>query len=103
MGNIYANEALFLTGIRPDRPAGSISRKRYGVLADNVKRVLEKAIQAGGTTVRDFVREDGSAGYFRQELLAYGRGGEPCVTCGRKLREIVLGQRATIFCTRCQS
>ena len=103
VGNIYANEALFLTGIRPDRPAGSISRKRYGVLADNVKRVLEKAIQAGGTTLRDFVREDGSAGYFRQELLAYGRGGEPCVTCGRKLREIVLGQRATIFCTRCQS
>ena len=103
VGNIYANEALFLTGIRPDRPAGSVSRKRYAALADNVKRVLEKAIKAGGTTLRDFVREDGSAGYFSQELLAYGRGGEPCVTCGRKLREMVLGQRATVFCTRCQS
>ena len=103
VGNIYANEALFLSGIRPDRPAGSISRKRYAALADNVKVVLRKAIEAGGTTLRDFVREDGSAGYFRHELLAYGRGGEPCLACGRKLKEVVLGQRATVFCTRCQS
>lgn len=103
VGNIYANEALYLTGIRPDRPAGGISRKRYRALADHVKEVLQKAIRAGGTTLRDFVREDGTAGYFRNELLAYGRGGEPCFSCGRRLKEVVLGQRATVFCTRCQS
>ena len=103
VGNIYANEALYLTGIRPDRPAGGISRKRYRSLAEHVKEVLQKAIEAGGTTLRDFVREDGTAGYFRHELLAYGRGGQPCFACGRKMKEVVLGQRATVFCTRCQS
>jgi len=102
VGNIYANEALFAAGIRPDRLAGTISRARYDRLAEAVKRVLAKAIEAGGTTLRDFVREDGSPGYFRHELEVYGRGGEPCVTCGRPLREIRLAQRTTVFCARCQ-
>ncbi len=102
VGNIYANEALYFAGIRPDRPAGRVSRSRYLTLGQEIKRVLEKAILAGGTTLRDFVREDGSAGYFSQALHVYGRGGEPCKSCGRSLREIVLGQRATVFCTRCQ-
>ena len=102
VGNIYANEALFMSGIRPERQVTGISRARYINLADNIRRVLSKAIDMGGTTLRDFVREDGSPGYFRQQLSVYGRCGEACVSCGRKLREIRLGGRTTVFCTRCQ-
>ncbi|MCB1691297.1 MAG: bifunctional DNA-formamidopyrimidine glycosylase/DNA-(apurinic or apyrimidinic site) lyase [Pseudomonadales bacterium] len=102
VGNIYANEALFAAGIRPTRLAGTISRARYERLAGAIKTVLSRAIEAGGTTLRDFVREDGSPGYFRMDLKAYGRGGEPCIECGRRLAEIRLGQRTTVFCTRCQ-
>lgn len=103
VGNIYANEALFLAGIRPDREAGSISRKRYQALAGHIRAVLGNAIASGGTTLRDFVREDGSPGYFKQQLGVYGKAGEPCGRCGRKLIESRLGQRTTVFCTRCQS
>ena len=102
VGNIYANEALFQAGIRPGRLAGRISRTRYLRLAQEVRDVLAKAIAAGGTTLRDFVREDGSPGYFRHDLKVYGRGGEPCVTCSRPLTEIRLGQRTTVFCRQCQ-
>ena len=102
VGNIYANEALFLAGIRPERLAGKISRQRYLRLAGFIRQVLGNAIDSGGTTLRDFLREDGSPGYFKQQLLAYGRGGEPCTACGRPLKEIRLGQRTTVFCTRCQ-
>ena len=102
VGNIYANESLFMSGIRPGRSAGSISRDRYRKLADNISRVLLRAIEEGGTTLRDFVHEDGSPGYFRQQLLVYGRAGEPCRQCGRELKDTRLGQRATVFCTRCQ-
>lgn len=103
VGNIYANESLFLSGIRPERKAGSISRKRFMVLAANIKLVLAAAIEAGGTTLRDFVKEDGNPGYFRHELKVYGRGGEPCVKCTAPLKEIRLGQRTTVFCVSCQS
>ena len=102
VGNIYANEALFRSGIRPSRLAGSILRARYENLAANIKAVLSKAIESGGTTLRDFVREDGSPGYFSQELAVYGRADEPCNNCGRKLVESRLGNRSTVFCTRCQ-
>ena len=102
VGNIYANESLFLSSIRPDRLASSISRRRYRVLARHVRSVLQSAIDQGGTTLRDFVREDGSPGYFRQQLLVYGRAGEPCKQCGRRLSDSRLGNRATVFCTRCQ-
>ena len=102
VGNIYANEALFLAGIRPERLAGKISRQRYLRLAGFIRQVLGNAIDSGGTTLRDFLREDGSPGYFKQQLLVYGRGGEPCTACGRPLKEIRLGQRTTVFCTRCQ-
>ena len=103
VGNIYANEALFAAGIKPDRKAGSISKKRYEKLGLEIKYVLAKAIEAGGTTLKDFVREDGQPGYFKQELKVYGRGTEPCVNCGSVLRESRLGQRATVFCTKCQT
>ena len=102
VGNIYANEALYLAGIRPDRAAGRISAGRYQLLALRIKEVLARAIESGGTTLRDFVREDGSPGYFKQQLNVYDRGGEPCLNCRRTLVEVRLGNRTTVFCTRCQ-
>ncbi len=102
VGNIYANEALFAAGIRPDRASGRISKQRYQVLADEVKKVLAKAIEQGGTTLRDFVGGDGRPGYFKQSLKVYGRGGQPCITCDHTLIETRLGQRSTVYCRQCQ-
>ncbi|WP_213662428.1 bifunctional DNA-formamidopyrimidine glycosylase/DNA-(apurinic or apyrimidinic site) lyase [Stutzerimonas stutzeri] len=102
VGNIYASEALFAAGIDPRRPAGGISRARYVKLADEIKRILALAIERGGTTLRDFVGGDGKPGYFQQELFVYGRGGEFCKHCGTTLREVRLGQRASVYCSRCQ-
>ena len=102
VGNIYASEALFHAGIHPKRAAGSISRARYAKLADDVKRVLEYSIKRGGTTLRDFISPDGAPGYFEQELFVYGRAGEPCKVCGTKIRAVVIGQRSTFYCPRCQ-
>ncbi len=102
VGNIYANEALFSAGIRPDRAAGKVSRARYAALVDEIKRVLARSITQGGTTLRDFVGGDGNPGYFRQQLNVYGRGGEACAICGTTLREIRLAQRSTVFCGACQ-
>ncbi len=102
VGNIYANEALFQAGIRPDRSAGQISRVRYKRLADAVREILHKAIAAGGTTISDFNQADGKPGYFAQQLQVYGRGGEACPACGRPIFAIRLGQRSTFFCHHCQ-
>ena len=102
VGNIYANEALFAAGIRPDRAAGKISLARYERLVDEVKRVLARSITQGGTTLRDFVGGDGKPGYFRQQLLVYGRGGEACRQCAAELIEVRLGQRSTVYCRNCQ-
>ncbi len=102
VGNIYANEALFLAGIRPDRSAGRISQARYERLADCIKQVLTSAIEQGGTTLRDFVGSDGKPGYFVQQLNVYGRGGQPCKNCDTTLKEQRLGQRTTVYCVTCQ-
>ncbi|MES2818891.1 MAG: bifunctional DNA-formamidopyrimidine glycosylase/DNA-(apurinic or apyrimidinic site) lyase [Pseudomonadota bacterium] len=102
VGNIYASEALFAAGIDPRREAGSLSRARYVRLADEIKRILAHAIARGGTTLRDFVGGDGLPGYFQQELFVYGRGGAFCKTCGGTLRDVRLGQRASVYCPRCQ-
>jgi len=102
VGNIYASEALFRSGIRPDRAAGRISLQRYQLLAGHIKEVLRSAIMQGGTTLRDFVNGNGEPGYFQQTLNVYGRGGEPCHNCAKHLKEIRLGQRSTVFCTACQ-
>lgn len=102
VGNIYANEALYCAGIRPDRAAGRISRTRYEALVVAIKEVLASAIIGGGTTLRDFVDGDGKPGYFSQQLLVYGRGGEPCDGCGATLREIRQSQRSSVFCIQCQ-
>jgi len=102
VGNIYASEALFAARIRPTRAAGSISRAGYATLAGEIRRILAAAIARGGTTLRDFLRPDGEPGYFEQELFVYGRQGEPCKICDTPIRAIVLGQRSTFYCPRCQ-
>jgi formamidopyrimidine-DNA glycosylase len=102
VGNIYAAEALFEAGISPLRAAGKVSRDRYALLAAAVKRILAYAIERGGTTLRDFINPDGEPGYFELELLAYGRGGEPCPRCRRPLKQAAIGQRATVWCGHCQ-
>ena len=102
VGNIYANEALFVAGVHPLRAAGEVSREEYRVLAKGIKQVLRHAISRGGTTLRDFVAEDGRPGYFQQQLKVYGREGEACRRCGQGLEGLRLGQRATYFCRRCQ-
>ncbi len=102
VGNIYAAEALFEAGIHPLREAGKVGRERHARLAAAVKRILAHAIERGGTTLRDFISPDGLPGYFEQELLVYGRGGEPCKRCGTTLKEARIGQRASVWCPRCQ-
>jgi formamidopyrimidine-DNA glycosylase len=102
VGNIYAAEALFEAGVSPLRAAGKVSRERYALLAAAVKRILAYAIERGGTTLRDFINPDGEPGYFELELLAYGRGGEPCPRCRRPLKQAAIGQRATVWCGHCQ-
>ncbi|MBF2755054.1 MAG: bifunctional DNA-formamidopyrimidine glycosylase/DNA-(apurinic or apyrimidinic site) lyase [Gammaproteobacteria bacterium AqS3] len=102
IGNIYAAEALFLAGIRPSARSGSISKARLGQLVKHCKAVLRRAIRRGGTTLRDFVNPDGSAGYFAQTLWVYGRMGEPCRVCRTPLKNAVLGSRQTVYCPSCQ-
>lgn len=102
VGNIYASESLFLAGINPKRAAGRISRERYGRLAEAIKAVLARAIEAGGTTLRDFVGGDGKPGYFAQQLNVYGRDAEPCPSCGALIHRVTLAQRSTFYCPHCQ-
>ncbi|PVY77640.1 DNA-(apurinic or apyrimidinic site) lyase [Tamilnaduibacter salinus] len=102
VGNIYACEALFMAGIHPQRAAGRVSQERYRRLVSAIRDILSAAILDGGTTLRDFVNSEGKPGYFAQSLSVYGRGGEPCHHCGRPLRDRRLGQRATVYCPRCQ-
>ena len=102
IGNIYASESLFRAGIDPRTAAGRISLKRLVRLVQAIKATLAAAIDAGGSSLRDFIRSDGSSGYFQQQYFVYGRGGQPCRVCGRPIRERRQGQRATFFCMRCQ-
>lgn len=102
VGNIYACEALFMAGIQPKRAAGKVSSKRLEVLVEAIKDRLAAAIESGGTTLRDFVREDGQPGYFKQELMVYGREGESCRKCKTVIKRCIIGQRSTFYCTKCQ-
>ncbi|MGJ8654328.1 MAG: bifunctional DNA-formamidopyrimidine glycosylase/DNA-(apurinic or apyrimidinic site) lyase [Opitutaceae bacterium] len=102
VGNIYANEALFMSGIDPRRAAGKVSRARYLQLAENIKKVLAQAIEQGGTTLRDFMGADGKPGYFRIQLKVYGKAGEDCPTCGTAIRSLNIGQRNSFYCPKCQ-
>lgn len=102
VGNIYANESLFRAGINPRTRAGRISITRSAKLVDTIKDTLEAAIRAGGSSLRDFVQSDGSSGYFQQNYWVYDRAGEKCRRCGTQIRRVLMGQRATFYCTVCQ-
>ena len=102
IGNIYANEALFMAGILPTRQAGKVSLARYQKLAECIRVILQHAITQGGTTLRDFVNEAGKPGYFQQQLKVYGRAGLPCTHCLQPLTETRLANRSTVFCGACQ-
>jgi len=102
VGNIYANEALFLSGIHPQRAAGDLSLTQMKELIIVIKQVLTSAIEIGGTTLKDFVGHDGKPGYFKQQLNVYDRGGEACYQCGSELQAIRQNNRATVYCPRCQ-
>jgi formamidopyrimidine-DNA glycosylase len=102
IGNIYASESLFRAGIDPRTAAGRVSLKRLERLVPAIKATLTAAIAAGGSSLRDFIHSDGSSGYFQQQYFVYGRGGDPCRVCGREIRELRQGQRATFFCAGCQ-
>ena len=103
VGNIYASEALFRAGIHPRRAAGRIALRRYRSLAEAVRCVLREAIDAGGTTLRDFADASGRPGYFVQSLDVYGRAGDACCRCGSEIRRSVIGQRASYHCPNCQT
>jgi formamidopyrimidine-DNA glycosylase len=102
VGNIYANEALFMARILPTRHAGDLSLTDCEKLVSCIREVLARAIENGGTTLRDFVNADGKSGYFQQQLHVYGRGKLPCSQCTQPLQEIRLANRSTVFCSQCQ-
>ena len=102
VGNIYANESLFLAGIRPSRAAGRLTQTQCEALVRTIRQTLNRAIKAGGTTLRDFRQASGQPGYFQLSLHVYGREGEPCPTCGTPIRARRQGQRTAFFCPKCQ-
>ena len=103
VGNIYASESLFRAGIRPGRAAGRVSLSQFQRLLDAIRKVLSEAIDAGGTTLRDYAQVSGEPGYFEQSLDVYERAGAACVNCGSPIRRKVIGQRASYYCPQCQS
>ena len=102
IGNIYANEALFRSGILPTKAAGKISLKKFEKLAAEIKKTLKEAIEAGGSTLRDFVNAEGNPGYFQQKYFVYGREGQGCLICQKPVKLIRQAGRATYYCIQCQ-
>lgn len=102
VGNIYACESLYLAGINPKKATQKISKPRLTKLYDAIKLVLARSIEQGGTTLRDFLHSDGQPGYFKQQLEVYDREGQPCRKCGATIKRVVLGQRSTFYCPKCQ-
>lgn len=102
VGNIYASEALFMAGIRPTARAFRLSRPRADRLHAAIRTVLARAVERGGSTLRDFSSATGETGYFQLDAAVYGRAGEPCPRCGTPVRQIRQGQRSTYFCPQCQ-
>jgi formamidopyrimidine-DNA glycosylase len=103
VGNIYASEVLFQSGIRPRRAGRSLTREETERLVAAIRKVLTQAIRVGGTTLRDYVNPDGNPGYFRQKLFVYERAGEACRHCDTLIRSFTQGQRSTYYCPTCQS
>ena len=102
VGNIYANEALFATKISPEKITNTLTLAEITELVLQIKKVLQRSIEQGGTTLKDFLQSDGKPGYFAQELFVYGKKGEPCSMCGTPIESIKQGQRSTFFCPQCQ-
>jgi formamidopyrimidine-DNA glycosylase len=102
VGNIYADEALFMSGIRPTRVARRVTRKEYLLLADNVQRVLLRSIETGGSSISDFIAPDGKDGQFQNERKVYAREGEACATCSTPIVRKLIGQRSSHYCPSCQ-
>ncbi|MGB1263107.1 MAG: bifunctional DNA-formamidopyrimidine glycosylase/DNA-(apurinic or apyrimidinic site) lyase [Cognaticolwellia sp.] len=102
VGNIYANEALFMASVHPATLVNSISEAKFNQLTDIIKKVLSAAIEQGGTTLKDFTQADGKPGYFAQKLFVYGRAGEKCHGCQTILAEIRQSNRSSVFCPTCQ-
>jgi len=102
VGNIYANEALFHAGIRPQVAAARLNLPRCAILVEEIRATLAEAISLGGSSLRDFVDTSGKPGYFQQCYWVYGRGGESCRRCGAPIRQIRLGQRSSFYCRNCQ-
>lgn len=103
VGNIYASESLFAAGIRPGKAAKRITRAECEKLCEAIKKILQKSITQGGTTLRDFVNSDGNPGYFKQLLNVYDREGEACNTCKTTIKQKTMGQRSTYYCPTCQN
>lgn len=102
VGNIYASESLFRSGIHPGTAANKVSKARCERLVKEIKSTLNDALLAGGSSLRDFFGADGNPGYFQQEYFVYGRTNQPCKVCGTPIRTVRLGQRSTFFCQSCQ-
>lgn len=102
LGNIYVCEALFRAGISPQREAGKVSGPALARLVPEIKAVLAEAIEAGGSTLRDYAQPDGELGYFSKRFDVYDREGQPCVRCGAPIKRIVQGGRSTWYCGKCQ-
>jgi formamidopyrimidine-DNA glycosylase len=102
LGNIYVCEALYRAGIHPRRAAGSVSLARLNRLAAAIEEVLNEAIEAGGSTLKDFASPDGELGYFSKSFAVYDREGRPCASCGGTVRRMVQGGRSTFYCAKCQ-
>jgi len=102
LGNIYCDETLFRSHVRPQRKAGKVTRAECERLAINAKAVLQRAIELGGSSISDFVAADGASGYFQIEHQVYGRAGEPCLACATPIRKAVVAQRGTHWCPKCQ-
>jgi formamidopyrimidine-DNA glycosylase len=102
VGNIYADEALFGAGVRPTRRAGRVSRDECERIAAALRRVLERSIETGGSSISDYVAPDGADGAYQDERRVYAREGEPCRVCGTRLRRMVIGQRSAHYCPKCQ-
>ncbi|MDC1311823.1 bifunctional DNA-formamidopyrimidine glycosylase/DNA-(apurinic or apyrimidinic site) lyase [Burkholderiales bacterium] len=102
VGNIYANESLFHAGISPIRQANKVTRPKLELLIVAIKATLERAICAGGSSLQDFYLTDGSTGYFQQQYMVYGRAGKPCHKCKTTIKSVILGQRSSFYCPKCQ-
>ncbi len=103
VGNIYADEALFLAGIRPGRRAARLTRRETDALAGAIVRVLERSIETGGSSISDYVAPDGQDGGYQDERRVYARTGEPCLACGAAIVRRVVAQRSSHYCPVCQS